>query len=181
MLSPLFWLSCLVLTLLHLPSSLLFFSSMPGYGRRKGTMNARMPFKVLWMRRARVLRRLLKKYRDSKKVSLVCLLTCLVCLVLCPVLGCTLSCGVVCPSLGDWVTAHYAVLSAAHVCLSLSARNATTTPTSLSIHYPPSSALPALVLTSSPPSSLPACRSTSICTVSCTLPPRVTSTRTSVS
>ena len=40
-----------------------------GYGKRKGTKNARMPQKVLWMRRQRVLRRLLKKYREAKKIT----------------------------------------------------------------------------------------------------------------
>jgi len=40
-----------------------------GYGKRKGTKDARMPQKVLWMRRQRVLRRLLRKYRDAKKIS----------------------------------------------------------------------------------------------------------------
>ena len=40
-----------------------------GHGKRKGTKESRMPSKVLWMRRLRVLRRLLKKYREQKKVS----------------------------------------------------------------------------------------------------------------
>eukprot|EP00117_Sycon_ciliatum_P022039 scpid111469/ scgid19129/ 60S ribosomal protein L19 len=40
-----------------------------GTGKRKGTRNARMPAKVLWMRRQRVLRRLLKKYREAKKIT----------------------------------------------------------------------------------------------------------------
>jgi len=40
-----------------------------GTGKRHGSRNARMPEKVLWMRRQRVLRRLLKKYRDAKKIS----------------------------------------------------------------------------------------------------------------
>jgi len=40
-----------------------------GHGKRKGTRNARMPVKVQWMRRQRVLRRLLRKYRQAKKIT----------------------------------------------------------------------------------------------------------------
>ncbi|KAK4055299.1 60S ribosomal protein L19 [Microbotryomycetes sp. NB124-2] len=40
-----------------------------GVGKRKGTAEARMPTKVLWMRRQRVLRRMLRKYREQGKIN----------------------------------------------------------------------------------------------------------------
>merc|ERR1712115_2364 len=36
-----------------------------GFGKRKGTKEARMPTKILWMRRTRML----KKYRENKKID----------------------------------------------------------------------------------------------------------------
>jgi len=40
-----------------------------GPGKRKGTANARNPVKILWMKRQRAVRRLLRRYRDSGKIE----------------------------------------------------------------------------------------------------------------
>jgi large subunit ribosomal protein L19e len=40
-----------------------------GPGKRRGTREARMPTKVLWIRRQRVLRRVLRKFREAGKID----------------------------------------------------------------------------------------------------------------
>nr|GMD30655.1 60S ribosomal protein L19-3 [Ipomoea batatas] len=40
-----------------------------GYGKRKGTREARTPLKMVWMKRVRVLRRLLHRYRDCSRID----------------------------------------------------------------------------------------------------------------
>ncbi|XP_027126601.1 60S ribosomal protein L19-2-like [Coffea eugenioides] len=40
-----------------------------GYGKRKGTREARLATKVLWMRRTRILRRLLQRYRECNRID----------------------------------------------------------------------------------------------------------------
>lgn len=40
-----------------------------GIGKRRGTREARMPSKVIWLRRMRVLRRMLRRLRDAGKID----------------------------------------------------------------------------------------------------------------
>lgn len=46
-----------------------FRGNHSGFGKRKGTRNARNNTKEIWSQKVRVLRRLLKKYRQNKKID----------------------------------------------------------------------------------------------------------------